>query len=91
MLFLVWAVEGKTGLLFAAFIIGFIIGFKTEMMSKQMLFWINLQELKHIVSKSLRLFSVVISLLEQHNTPLLSLHLQVKVTVIGRCVCYLYQ
>ena len=60
--------------------------FKIEMMSTQMLFWINLQELQHIVSKPLRLVSVVISLLEQHNTPLLSSHLEVGATVFVPCV-----
>ena len=35
----------------------------------------------HIVSKPSKLVSAVMLLLEQHNTPLLSLHLEVGVTV----------
>ena len=42
---------------------------------------------QHIVSKLLRLVSAVISLSKQHNTPLVSPHLEVGVIVFLPCVC----
>ena len=49
--------------------------------------WDSFDNKQHIVSKPLRLVSAIISLLEQHNTPLLSLHLEVGVTVFLSDVC----
>ena len=49
--------------------------------------WDSFNKKKRIVSKPLRLVSAIMTLLEEHNTPLLSLYLEVGVTVIFPSVC----
>ena len=52
--------------------------------------WDNFNIKLHIVSKPLRLVLAIVSLLEQNNTQLLSLHLKVGVTIFLSGVCELH-